>query len=33
MNENRIVILDRGIKEMAGPQGLCCWGALMWFNK
>ncbi len=32
MNENRIVILDRGVKEMAGPESFCCYGAFIPFR-
>jgi hypothetical protein len=32
MNENRIVILDRGVKEMAGPESVCCYLAFIPFR-
>ena len=32
--EEKIVVLDEGIdvEDMAGPKGVCCWGALIPFR-
>jgi hypothetical protein len=29
MEKKEIIILDKGLKDLAGPEGVCCHGSLV----